>query len=520
MDVRTCSHSSRRALAPAIGLALLMGALPTTQAKTQITATAAPTVQLPQGVLTGTNSADGIQRFLGIPYAAQPVGHLRWRAPQPVTAWKEPRDATAFAAACPQPDDKFSGLTPKVQDEACLYLNVWAPKKADAPLPVMVWLHGGAHRFGAGSVPFYDGKNLAQRGVVVVTLNYRLGYLGYFSHPALDAENEGGNFGLMDQKAALEWVRDNIAAFGGDPKQVTLFGESAGGADTLYLMADAKSQGLFQRAIVQSGGGWNRPLPKPKMQTNVLEALEKAGVAATASAADLRKLDAKMLVQAHGGGIGFGAFLDEKVTFEAPSKAFDEGRAAKIPLIIGSNDWESNLMLGRPSKGFIAKTLPYLPQVYGWYGDRTNSADERNSLLFRDIVFAAPARWLAQRQTKQAPTWLYSFTYVTSGSRGKVPGAGHAAEIAYVFDTLGATEKSAANAADEDRQMAHKLADCWASFAKTGAPNCALATWQPYDANADNVLLIDRNPRQIKLPDRKTLDGVVDLFGPGTLLGG
>ena len=500
----------------ACGLALMMTLLPSAQAKPD----AAPSVTLRDGALKGAALAEGINAFLGIPYAAQPVGNLRWRAPQPAAAWKEPRDATAFGAACPQPDDRFTGLTPKVQDEACLYLNVWAPKKAGAPLPVMVWLHGGAHRFGAGSVPFYDGKNLAQRGVVVVTLNYRLGYLGYFSHPSLDAENEGGNFGLMDQKAALEWVRDNIAAFGGDPTQVTLFGESAGGADTLYLMADPKSQGLFQRAIVQSGGGWNRPLPKPKMQKKVLEALETAGVASTVSAAELRKLDPRMLVKAHSGGIGFGAFLDEKVTFEAPSKAFDEGRAAKIPLIIGSNDWEANLLLGRPRKGFIARTLPYLPQVCGWYGDRSNGADERNSLLFRDIVFAAPARWLAQRQSKQAPAWLYSFSYVTSGSRGKVPGAGHAAELAYVFDTLGVTEKSAANASDEDQQMANRLSDCWAAFAKTGAPDCALAIWQPYDVNADNLLLIDRNPRQIKLPDRETLDGVVDLFGPGTLLGG
>lgn len=480
-----------------------------------------PTVTVTSGPLVGSESLEGMRAFLGIPYAAAPVGDLRWRSPQPVVGWKEPRDATSFGAACPQPDDRFSGLTPKVQDEACLYLNVWTPKKADAPLPVMVWLHGGAHRFGAGSVPFYDGKSLAQRGVVVVTINYRLGYLGYFSHPALDAENEGGNFGLMDQKAALEWVRDNIAAFGGDPKQVTLFGESAGGADTLYLMADPKSQGLFQRAIVQSGGGWNRPLPKKKMQKDVLENLGSVGIAQNITAADLRKLDAKALVKALVGGIGFGAFLDQKVTLEAPSKAFDEGRAAKIPLIIGSNDWESNLLLAKSGKkGFIARSLPYLPQVYGWYGNKTNSAEERNSLLFRDIVFAAPARWLAARQSKQAPTWLYSFSYVTSGSRGKVPGAGHAAEIAYAFDTLGATEKSAANASEEDHTMARKMSDCWVAFAKTGAPNCALATWQRYDANADNVLLIDRNPRQIKLPDRKTLDGVVDLFGPGTLLGG
>lgn len=501
-----------------LGLTLMMALPLSAYAANPVTT---PSVTIRDGALKGVAVTDSINAFLGIPYAAPPVGELRWRAPQPVTGWKEPRDATRFGAACPQPDDRFSGLTPKLQDEACLYLNVWAPKNAAAPVPVMVWLHGGAHRFGAGSVPFYDGKNLAKRGVVVVTLNYRLGYLGYFSHPALDAEDEGGNFGLMDQKAALEWVRDNIAAFGGDPKQVTLFGESAGGADTLYLMADAKSQGLFQRAIVESGGGWNRPLPKKKMQKDVLENLGNAGIADTIAAADLRKLDARDLVKALPGGIGFGAFLDEKVTFEAPSKAFEEGRAAKIPLIIGSNDWESNLLLARSAKkGFIARALPYLPQVYSWYGDKTTTAEERSSLLFRDIVFAAPARWLAGRQSKQAPAWLYTFSYVTSGNRGKVPGAGHAAEIAYVFDTLDATEKSATNASDEDRKMAGKVSDCWAAFAKTGSPSCALSAWQAYDANADNELLIDRTPRQIKHPDRDTLDGVERLFGPGTILGG
>ena len=481
----------------------------------------APAVRVSAGTLNGVMVNDNIHAYLGIPYAAAPVGPLRWRAPRPAVPWQQPRDASRLAAACPQPDDRFTGLTPKVQDEDCLYLNVWVPAGIGKPLPVMVWLHGGAHRFGAGSVPFYDGRHLARRGVLVVTLNYRLGYLGYFSHPALDAEDEGGNFGLMDQKAALQWVQDNIASFGGDPKQVTLFGESAGGADTLYLMADQKARGLFQRAIVQSGGGWNRPLPKPKMQAAVLAALEKSGVNPKASAAELRQLDTGLLVKSLSGGIGFGAFLDGKVTFEAPSKAFDEGRSAKIPLIIGSNDWESNLLLARSGKkSLLSRMTPYLPQVYRWYGDRTANAQERESLLFRDVVFAAPARWLAARQSRHSPAWLYRFGYVTSGSRGKVPGAGHAAEIAYVFDTLGATEKSAANSSSEDHALASRMSDCWVAFARTGAPDCALSTWQPYSPDADNALLIDRKPQQIRLPDRDALDGVTEWFGPGTLLGG
>lgn len=478
----------------------------------------APRVQVSGGVLIGMQE-DGVQRFAGIPFAQPPVGDLRWRAPRAPAAWEGERDARSYAAACPQAEDRIYGLTPPLRAEDCLYLNVWAPAPAATLRPVMVWLHGGAHRMGAGSIPFYEGGSLARRGAVVVTLNYRLGYLGFFSHPALSAEDEGGNLGLMDQIAALQWVRDNIRAFGGDPEQVTVFGESAGGADVLYLMGSQRAQGLFQRAIVQSGGGWNRPLTPEAMQKNIRANLKQAGVASEADAASLRALPAETLLaaQAINRDLGFGPFLDGKTVTEAPSKAFAEGRAARIPLIIGSNDWEASLQ-GFQKKSWLTRTLPYFPPVMRWYEGL--DAQQRSARLFTDVIFAAPARWLAARHAAHAPTWLYSFRYVTSGNRAKLPGAAHAAEIAYVFDTLGATPKSAANADDEDRRMAAALSDCWLAFARSGKPECGLAAWPAYSAEQDQLLLMDRSPRALKTPDAEALDGVVEWFGPGSRLGG
>ncbi len=474
-------------------------------------------VTVESGALAGIES-NGVRAFLGVPYAAAPVGELRWKAPQAVATWKGTRDARQYAAACPQPDDKMYGLTPKVQSEDCLNLNVWAPAKTDKPLPVMVWLHGGANRMGAGSIAFYDGSRLAPRGVIVVTLNYRLGYLGFFAHEAL--EDGGANYALLDQIAALKWVQKNIAAFGGDPQRVTLFGESAGGADTLYLMASPAADKLFQQAIVQSGGGWNKPPTREKFEKKIAKNLKAAGIEGSLDAAALRALKPAQLIEAlaKDAGIGFGPFQDGVTATEAPSKAFAEGRAAKIPMIIGSNDWEASLLKIR-GPGAMGRFMARVPPFTGWYADGT-TAQERESLMFTDIVFGAPARWLAAAHSKQSSAWLYKFNYVTSGYRSKIPGAGHAAEIAYVFDTVGITPKSAEAANAEDQAMADALADCWTAFARTGKPACALSAWDAYDATQDNILLIDGKPHQAEHPDRKSLDGAVNWFGPGTMLGG
>lgn len=499
------------------GLSLFSG-LMLMAAPVQAQTPAAATIE--SGALAGIES-NGIRSFLGVPYAAQPVGALRWKAPQPVEPWKPARDASRYGAACPQPEDKLYGMTPKEQSEACLFLNVWTPAKTGEPLPVMVWFHGGANRMGAGSIAFYDGSKLAQRGVIVVTVNYRLGYLGFFAHDALTGDNGGGNYALMDQIAALKWVQKNIAAFGGDPKKITAFGESAGGADILFLMASPAAQGLFQQAIVESGGGWNKPPTRAAFKKKIARSLEAAGITGTLDATALRALKPAQLIEAlaKSAEIGFGPFQDGVTTTEAPMSAFAEGRAAKIPLIIGSNDWEGSLTKLR-GVSFMGKTLARIPPFMNWYPNQDTSAADREILMFRDIVFAGPARWLAAQQSRQSSAWLYKFEYVTSGLRGKVPGAGHAAEIGYVFDTVGVTPKSAAQANDEDHALATALTDCWAAFAKTGKPACALSTWDAYAPDKDNILLIDGKPHQTEHPDKKALDGAVNWFGPGTMLGG
>ncbi|MGH8446032.1 MAG: carboxylesterase/lipase family protein [Solimonas sp.] len=504
-----------RVLSPLCGL-LLYGAATIAPAATAAlpAAAAAPTVTVKGGVLRGAELG-GTQVFLGIPYAAPPLGALRWRAPQAAAAWSGARDATQYGAACTQGEDRFFGLTPKVRSEDCLYLNVWAPPHAAAPLPVMVWLHGGAHRIGTAAIASYDGGALARRGVVVVTLNYRLGYLGYFAHPALAAEGKAGNFGLLDQIAALRWVQDNIAAFGGDPQRVTVFGESAGGADILYLLTSEAGYGLFQQAIVESGGGWGKPLPREKMQKKVVAALETIGVAQDANAAALRALPAEKLITAQAGdrNLGFGPFIDGDSVFEAPARVIAEGRQMKVPLIIGSNDWEGSLLKFR-KPGFMDQVLTRLPAVSGWYEGQADNAEARQPLLFRDIVFAAPARWVATQHSAQAPAWLYRFAHVSASRRGQVPGAGHAAEIAYVFDTLDSLKVFGSTVDDDDRKLAATLADCWVAFAKTGAPRCAPA-WAAHGAQADTLLLIDGTAHEVKTPDAAALDGVTKYFGPG-----
>ncbi|WP_313390057.1 carboxylesterase family protein, partial [Leclercia sp.] len=216
-----------------------------------------PIVTTCQGDICGITDGD-VQVWRAIPYAAPPVGTLRWRSPQPVASWQGVRQATTFSPSSWQSSEycqQLGGGDPGRFSEDCLYLNVWSPMERAAPLPVMVWLHGGGFTIGAGGLPPYDGKALAQRGVVVVTLNYRLGHLGFFAHPALAGEEERvvHNFALLDQIAALEWVRDNIAAFGGDPANITLFGESAGARSVLSLLASPLAKGLFHKAIIQSG---------------------------------------------------------------------------------------------------------------------------------------------------------------------------------------------------------------------------------------------------------------------------
>lgn len=445
-----------RFCAAVLGVLLLAGSA---QAQVKVT--------VESGVLAGT-SGETAEVFRNIPFAAPPVGKLRWAPPAPPVAWTGERDATINGPSCMQPMNADgtpnSGSANGPVSEDCLQLNIFTPK-AVKKAPVMVWIHGGGHRHGAGWI--YDGTNFARDGVVLVSINYRLGPLGYFAHPSLTREagaEPTGNYGLMDQIAALEWVQRNIAAFGGDPKNVTIFGTSAGGASVLALLATARAKPLFKKAIVQSGGGWFAPetlAAKEAEGAKVAESLRLAG--SEASVADLRKLRAEILIARIDDD--FGPFVDGRLLTETPTQALAAGRAADVPLIIGFNSGEDSLM---------ARSPPPTPE------DRE---------MFTDRLFGAPARWVAARAASGKPAWLYHFAYV--GSRFRPAGvtrAFHAAEVQYVFEYWGRRTPLSA-VAEDDKAMATLVHGCWVAFAKTGTPKCPSGpAWPAYTPRGDPLM--------------------------------
>lgn len=445
---------------------LLSAVLAAGAAQAQIPVTA----RIDTGGLVG-QATDKANVFRNIPFAAAPVGDLRWAPPRPAKPWRGERDATRNGPSCPQPmnadgtPNAFGGANGPVSED-CLQLYVFAPKAA-RKAPVMVWLHGGGHRVGAGWV--YDGSNFARDGVVLVTLNYRLGALGYLAHPALTrAAGRGptGNFGLMDQIAALGWVRRNIAAFGGDPGNVTVFGESAGGASVLALLATPSARGLYHKAIVQSGGGWVAPKGLAKMEAIGVAALQDAGAPRNASADQLRAIPFEKLVPLSG---PYGPFQDGRLMTETAAQALASRRAADAPLIIGWNSGEDSVAFG----GLVAPAEEA----------RTPAARQ----AFTDRVFGAPARWVAAQAASGKPAWLYHFSYVGARFRPQATTAAHAAEIQYVWEYWGRrTPMSVVSA--EDRAMATLMHGCWVSFARTGTPTCGGEAWPAYDPRTDQLM--------------------------------
>lgn len=445
-------------------------------------AQAGPKVKVEGGVLVGAQT-DRARIFRNVPYAAPPVGDLRWAPPRRPTAWSGERDATANGPSCPQKmnadgtPNEGSANGPVSED--CLQLNIFAPPDA-RKAPVMVWLHGGGHKTGAGWI--YDGQNFARDGVVLVAINYRLGPLGYFAHPAL-GKGQAGNYGLMDQVAALHWVKRNIAAFGGDPGNVTVFGESAGGSSTLAILATPSAKGLFHKAAVQSGGGWNKPLTLSAKEAEGGALAAKLGAS---NLAELRALPAQALAEA-GAEVDYGPFSDGRVLKETPAQAFAAGREADVPLIVGANSGEDSL-LGRRLPGAEAMAAALPASVKAAYPDEAAKGDEALvRAAFGDQYMVAPARWLAAQAADGKPAWLYHFSYV--GSRFRPMGvttAAHAAEIQYVFEYWGRRTPLSMVAAD-DRAMADLMHGCWVAFAKTGAPTCDIA-WPAYDPARDELV--------------------------------
>ncbi len=476
-----------------IGVLLWLAAgLLCTQPSEAQTPAAAPQVSTASGLVEGVSTA-GMLSFKGLPYAAPPVGELRWREPQPVAAWSGVRKGSAYGRACLQKPGlsvEAGAGDPGPLAEDCLYLNVWTPRAdAAARLPVMVWIHGGALVFGAGSPAFYDGSSLATRGAVVVTINYRLGPLGFFSHPALDKQRPGGpaNFGLLDQIAALQWVQRNIAGFGGDPAKVTVFGQSAGAQSVLALYSSPLARGLFHRGIVQSSYGVPSHT-RAKAQKVGVEVATAVGLGgATATAAQLRAVPAQRLAELQGAALSLapGFIVGDAALPQPILQAFQKGQQARVPLIIGSNSDEASVATAFGiDPAAVVKRLGaariFVKPLYPGVSDDTQLGSE----VVRDLVFTAFARRIAVLHSAQAPTWRYHYSQVQHALRGQRGGVPHGGEITTVFGTGDTCACLGAPWADPDRAMSRRAGAYWFEFARTGVPAPSGEPPWPQDARA------------------------------------
>lgn len=495
-----------------LSLAALAAAVPHA-----MTAAADNILTVQGGAVSGTVDR-GIRVFKGIPFAAPPVGERRWRPPQPVVAWRGVRDASAFGAECPQTQygDGSVYIRPlQKQSEDCLFLNVWTPAKAGEALPVLVWIHGGALTRGSGISDTRDGVPLATKGIVLVTFNYRLGALGYLAHPELTAESPeraSGNYGVLDQIAALNWVRRNIAAFGGDPARVTIAGESAGSWAVNTLVASPLAKGLFVRAIGESGGRFSRT-PLLAQDRSGLASAEQVGVAlaktvGASSLKELRAMPADRLLDV--AGFRTEETVDGWVLPDEIRAIFAERKQNIVPAIVGSN---ANEMTSFLTPGMLPKTVDEYrkrtAQQYGdlaaefdaAYGPVKTDADIADALLgsSRDTTFSLHMRtWARLTTAAGARAYLYSFSHVPPHPRAAELKAFHASEIPYVFDVVPSEDPREAGFAytGVDRRLADTMSAYWVNFVKTGDPNGpGLPAWAPYDIDGEPFLEFADTPR-------------------------
>jgi para-nitrobenzyl esterase len=391
--------------------------------------------------------------------------------------------------------------------EDCLTLNVWAPATAAKPAPVMVWIHGGGNIQGSGSGTYTDGTAFAHDGIVLVSFNYRLGLLGFFAHPALIAaagKEPATNFGLLDQIAALQWVQKNIAAFGGDPNNVTVFGESAGAEDVLALMTAAPAKGLFERVIAESAplwNAWSSLSDAESAASGIASTLGLTGAPATMS--QLRALPADKLAQ-QSSLSATGLIVDGSLLRKSPLLTLASGEGLDVPLIIGFNNNEGSLL--NTESELVEPGLPHI-DLASWrsvYGATADSDATLSRLLFRDAVFAEPARWLATHRSAHSPTYVYRFDYVLSLLRARRSGADHGSEIPYVFSSWNINRLSA-----DDRRVTATLHSCWVAFARSGVPACESAPqWLAYRPDAQWLMAFAEQPTMQKASDGAILDAV------------
>lgn len=458
----------------------------------------------PQGKLAGEALPDGTRIFRGIPYAKAPVGELRWKPPVIASDWTETRDATKLGDACIQPVGPADGLytdNPESMSEDCLSLNVWTPKGANKA-PVIVWIHGGGLAGGFGGSKMYDGAKFASKGVVLVSINYRLGVLGFLAHPGLSAESPhgvSGNYGLLDQMEALRWVQRNIASFGGDPANVTIAGESAGGLSVMDLMASPLAKGLFAKAIAQSAYMIsNAELKEAKhgspsgeqIGTFLGAALKAPDIAA------LRAMDAKTLIET-APKLGYAPFptIDGWVFKKQVVDTFDAGEQAHVPMIAGFNSGEIRTLR------FLAPPVPTSAEAYeatiranyGALADRflklypSSDLDGSVFAATRDGIYGWTAQRMAAKQAQTgAPSYLYYFDHSYPAADAKGIPAFHAAEIPYAFGLIAKGIPLYANwpmppQTKAETALSEAMANYWTSFAKTGKPVAqGAAAWKPY----------------------------------------
>ena len=436
--------------------------------------------------------------FKGLPYAAPPVGDLRWSEPQPVAPWQGTRSAQARGKSCIQKPslsiDSGAG-DPRPMGEDCLNLNVWTPRvDPAAKLPVMVWIHGGALIFGAGGLAVYDGAPLAQRGAVVVTINYRMGALGFFAHPSLVKSNSASpvNFGLLDQIAALQWVQRNIAAFGGDPGNVTIFGQSAGAESVLALFVSPLAKGLFHKGIAQSPYGIpSHTLAKAReTAAKVATALQLNG--ANATAAELRAVPAEAFEKLDGAELSLapGFIVGDSALPQPILSVFQNGGEAQVPLIIGntSDDGSIAVAFGMDPAAIVKRLGAARIFVKSLYPKGIGD-EQLGRETVRDLVFTTFARRIAYLHTSRAPTWRYYYGYVPSGLQGKKPGVEHGAEVALTMGTADLCQCIGAPVSDQDREASRRAVTHWFDFAATGTPVPRNADAWPRDGQRDAKLL-------------------------------
>jgi para-nitrobenzyl esterase len=473
-----------------------------------------PIVTIDSGSLEGEAKAGAapVRIFRGIPFAAPPTGDKRWKEPQPLKRWAGIRQATEFAPRCMQ-QPLFSDMMFRspTTSEDCLYLNVWAPgnrsTSSKTRSPVLVYIYGGGFMAGDSSEKRYDGAVLARRGIVVVTMNYRLGVFGFFSHPQLTAaspHHASGNYGLLDQVAALNWVKRNIAAFGGDPGQITIGGESAGSMSVSALMASPLSRGTIARAIGESGAMMQKWTPP------ALAGAERKGAAfaktiGAPSLAALRAIPASQLLAAQGEAkdMPFDAVIDGHFLVEPPSQTFSSGKAAHVPLLVGSNSQEA------PGSAVIGDGAPTVANyrvglkrvlgdkadaMFALYPTKTNAdvLPIATALASDDFLGLPTWKWFDLQRRTGAPTYYYYFThvrprFVTDISGNPLPwGAVHSAEIEYALGNLDANPLYAWT--DDDRQVAAIMSSYFANFIMTGDPNSGkLPAWPRASRNANKI---------------------------------